>query len=97
MRSVMTVKQQEQEIERIIGGLDDVARMHLRTIIYDIVKCYEKTEDNCAVIVLGTSNGIEGAVAVNCDGMLAANLLLGANDFFGYLNTQDAPPKEMFN
>jgi hypothetical protein len=29
--------------------------------------------------------------------MMAATLMEGANDFLGYLNTKDAPPKEMFN
>lgn len=95
--NTITGKDMEKEIERIVGQLDDMAKLHLRAIIYDIVRCYEKTEDNCAVVVLGTSQGTEAAISINCDSMEAANLLLGANNFFGYLNTKDAPPKEMFN
>ena len=97
MNTITTSKHQEQEIERIIATLNPNQRVHLRAIIYDIVKCYERSEDNCAVLVFGTSKGTDAAVSINCDSMQAANMLLGANDFFGYLNTKDAPPKEMFN
>jgi hypothetical protein len=34
---------------------------------------------------------------LNCDSMAAARMMEGANDFLGYLNTKDAPPREMFN
>ncbi len=97
MNTIMTGKQQEQEIERIVSALNELERVHLRGIIYDIVKCYERGQDNSAVVVVGTGESIDGAIAINCDTMQAANLLLGANDFFGYLNAKDAPPKEMFN
>ena len=97
MNDIMTGKQQEQEIERIVSALSEMERVHLRSIIYDIVKCYERGQDNSAVIVVGTGDSIEGAISINCDTMQAANLLLGANDFFGYLNAKGAPPKEMFN
>lgn len=97
MSTITTSQQQEKEIERIVESLSHMQRTHLRAVIYDIVKCYERNEDNCAVLVFGTSKGTDAAVAINCDSMQAANMLLGANDFFGYLNTKDAPPKEMFN
>lgn len=97
MRTIRANETKDQEVERIIESLDAVSKEHLRSIIYDIVKCYAKDEDNCAVLILGTGGSTEAAIALNCDSMQAANLLLAANDFFGYLNTKDAPPKEMFN
>jgi len=38
-----------------------------------------------------------GVVTLNCDEMEASQLMLAANDFFGFLNTLGAPPKENFN
>jgi hypothetical protein len=38
-----------------------------------------------------------GLITMNADDMEAAELLLEANDFFGYLNMAGAPPKEAFN
>jgi hypothetical protein len=34
---------------------------------------------------------------MNLDEMEAAEIMIEANDFFGFLNTIDAPPKEAFN
>jgi len=36
-------------------------------------------------------------VVIAADDMEAAELMLEANDFFGYLNMAGAPPKEAFN
>ena len=36
-------------------------------------------------------------ISVNCNKMEVSNLLLAVNNVFEYLNTKDAPPKEMFN
>jgi hypothetical protein len=38
-----------------------------------------------------------GVVTINCNEMEAAGLLLEANEFLGYLNIMDAPPREAFN
>jgi len=38
-----------------------------------------------------------GLITMNADDMEAMELLLEANDFFGYLNMAGAPPKEAFN
>lgn len=97
MNTAMTGKQLEEEIERIVAGMSDIERMHLRSVIYAITKCYDKDTSDCAVIVLGSDASIDSYVSLNCDSMVAALLLKGADDFLGYLNTKDAPPKEMFN
>ena len=97
MNTAMTGKEMEEEIERIVAGMPDIERMHLRSVIYAITKCYDKDTSDCAVIILGSDASIDSYVSLNCDSMVAAQLLQGANDFLGYLNTKDAPPKEMFN
>jgi hypothetical protein len=97
MNTAMTGKQQEAEMERIVAGLPDIERAHLRGIIYAIVRCYATDNSDCALIIFGSDASIDSFVSLNCDSMVAANLLHGANDFLGYINTHDAPPKEMFN
>ena len=97
MNTAMTGKQIEEEIERIVAKMSDLERMHLRSLLYAITKCYDKDTSDCAVIVLGSDASIDSFISLNCTPMMAATLMEGANDFLGYLNTKDAPPKEMFN
>lgn len=87
----------EQEIERRISAMSEGQREHLRSLIYEFVKCYDKDGKDCAVVILGSGDGIDNIITMNCDSMEAAKLLVATNDFFGYLNIKDAPPKEMFN
>jgi hypothetical protein len=97
MNTIMTGEQQEHEIERIVAKMSDAERVHLRSVLYAITRCYDKDTSDCAVIVLGSDASIDSFVSLNCTPMMAATLMEGANDFLGYLNTKDAPPKEMFN
>jgi hypothetical protein len=97
MNTIMTGDQIEEEIERIVTRMSDDERVHLRSVLYAITRCYDKDNTDCAVVVLGTAEGIDSFVSLNCTPMMAATLMEGANDFLGYLNTKDAPPKEMFN
>jgi hypothetical protein len=97
MNTVTTSKEQEAEIERIIAKLDDDERMHLRSVFYALTRCYDKDGADAAVVIFGTAESVESFAMLNCDSMAAARLMEGANDFLGYLNTKDAPPKEMFN
>ena len=87
----------EKEIEARVSVMSESQREHLRSLIYEFVKCYDKDGKDCAVVILGSGDGIDNVITMNCDSMEAANLLVATNDFFGYLNTKDAPPKEMFN
>jgi len=95
--NTITVRDQEKEIERIVGGLDENEREHLRSVLYDLVQCYETGSNNCAVLILGNKEHVSNVLTLGCNTMVAAVLLGAANDFIGYLNTADAPPKEMFN
>jgi hypothetical protein len=93
----ITIQEMEKEIEARVGAMTDNQRVHLRSLIYEFVRCYDKDGKDCAVVILGTGETIDNIVTMNCDSMEATNLMLAANDFFGYLNTRDAPPREMFN
>jgi hypothetical protein len=49
------------------------------------------------VIVGRAEDQLAGVVTLNCNEMEASQLMLAANDFFGFLNVLGAPPKENFN
>jgi hypothetical protein len=50
------------------------------------------------VFIIGRAeDNVAGVVTLNCDEMEASQLMLAANDFFGFLNVLGAPPKESFN
>jgi len=87
-----------KEVERRVEQMNLEQREHLKALIYELVRCYEEGGKHCAVLIFGTADeGIENFLTMNCTTMEAGNMLLAANDFIGYLNTKDAPPKEKFN
>ena len=93
----MTIQEMEKEIEARVSAMTDNQRDHLRSLMYEFIRCYDKDNDDCAVVILGSGDSIDNIITMNCDSMEAAKLLVATNDFFGYLNIKDAPPKEMFN
>lgn len=93
----MSLEEQEQEIQQRVGDMTPEHREHLRTLIYEFVRCYDPSSSERAVVIMGDDERVHNVVTINCDSMEAANLMLKANDFFGYLHTRGAPPKEMFN
>ena len=97
MDEVEILKEMEKEIERRVNAMSPSQQEHLRSLIYEFVRCYDKDSNDCAVVILGTGDSLDNVITMNCDSMEAAKLLAATNDFFGYLNTKDAPPKEMFN
>lgn len=97
MDEIEDIKAMEREIERRVEAMTPNQRAHLRSLIYEFVRCYDKDGKDCAVVILGTGESIDNIITMNCDSIEATQLMLAANDFFGYLNTKDAPPREMFN
>lgn len=86
----------EQIIEERLALMDDTEKAHFKLVIMELIKCYGPDPDQ-ALILFNGSKKLGGIVSLNCDEMEAAALLLEANDFFGFLNTIGAPPKEAFN
>jgi len=86
----------EQIIEARLALMDDTEKAHFKLVIMELIKCYGPDPDQ-ALILFNGSKKLGGIVSLNCDEMEAAALLLEANDFFGFLNTIGAPPKEAFN
>lgn len=87
----------EAELHRRVTAMSDEEQAHFKLLIHKLVLCYGKGNAQGVVIVGRAEDQLAGVVTLNCDEMEASQLMLAANDFFGFLNTLGAPPKENFN
>lgn len=86
----------EQNLEARLALMDDDEKQHFKMVVLELIQCYGPDAKQ-AVILLNGSEKLGGIVTLNCNEMEAAELMLEANDFFGFLNVIGAPPKEAFN
>lgn len=87
----------EEELERRVEAMSDEEQHHFRLLIHKLVMCYGDGKAQAVVIIGRAEDQMAGVVTLNCNEMEASQLMLAANDFFGFLNLVDAPPKENFN
>ena len=87
----------DAELHRRVEAMSDEEQEHFKLLIHKLVMCYGEGKAQGVVIVGRAEDNIAGVVTLNCDEMEASQLMLAANDFFGFLNLVDAPPKEHFN
>ena len=99
MKEVLVARDMgQQEMAALIDALTPHERTHFRQTICMLAMCYGKESTMQAVIVVGrASEDIASLTSVNCDDMEASILLNAANEFYGFVNMADAPPKEQFN
>jgi len=86
----------QQELEGRLAVMSDEEREHFKITVLQLVRCYGPEPDQ-AVLLLKSKGEMAGVITMNVDDMEAAELMLEANDFFGFLNMAGAPPKEAFN
>jgi hypothetical protein len=86
----------EQNLEARLALMSDEEKQHFKMVVLELIQCYG-TDGKQAVILFNGSDKLGGIVTLNCNEMEAAELMLEANDFFGFLNVIGAPPKEAFN
>ena len=87
----------EAELHRRVQAMSDDEQAHFKLLIHKLVMCYGEGKAQGIVIVGRAEDQLAGVVTLNCNEMEASQLMLAANDFFGFLNLLDAPPKENFN
>ena len=87
----------QEELERRVGSMSDEEQSHFKLLIHKLVMCYGDGTAQGVVIIGRAEDAIAGVVTLNCNEMEASQLMLAANDFFGFLNVLGAPPKENFN
>lgn len=72
-------------------------REHFRNLIELLSRCYGKNPAQGVVIISLPGSPVNEVVSLNCDDMEAHNLIKSVEDYFVFINTMDAPPKEKFN
>lgn len=87
----------DEELHRRVTAMSDDEQEHFRLLIHKLVMCYGVGKAQAVVIIGRAEDQMAGVVTLNCNEMEASQLMLAANDFFGFLNVLDAPPKEEFN
>ena len=87
----------QEELEQRVMRMSDEEQAHFKLLIHKLVMCYGEGKAQGVVIIGRAEDSMAGVVTLNCDEMEASQLMLAANDFFGFLNLLDAPPKEQFN
>jgi len=87
----------DAELERRVEAMSDQEQAHFKLLIHKLVMCYGEGKAQAVVVIGRAEDSMAGVVTLNCDEMEASQLMLAANDFFGFLNLLDAPPKEQFN
>jgi len=87
----------DAELHRRVSAMSDDEQAHFKLLIHKLVMCYGEGKAQGVVIIGRAEDSMAGVVTLNCDEMEASQLMLAANDFFGFLNLLDAPPKEQFN
>ena len=87
----------EEELEQRVEAMSDEEQHHFRLLIHKVVMCYGEGKAQGVFIIGRAEDKVAGVVTLNCNEMEASQLMLAANDFFGFLNVLGAPPKENFN
>ncbi len=87
----------DEELERRVNAMSDEEQEHFKLLVHKLVMCYGEGKAQGIVIIGRAEDQMAGVVTLNCNEMEASQLMLAANDFFGFLNLVDAPPKENFN
>lgn len=88
---------QEQAIDMLLKAMSDEEKQHFKTTVLRILTCYGPEANQAVIILKNLSEERLELATMNLDEMEAASMMIEANDFFGFLNTIDAPPKEAFN
>jgi hypothetical protein len=88
---------QEQAIDALLKVMSDEEKAHFKTTVLQLLACYGPHAKQAVLIVKDEAEEQLLLATMNLDEMEAASLMLEANDYFGFLNTINAPPKEVFN
>ena len=86
-----------EDMAKRVDAMTDAEQQHFKQIIMRVVLCFGEGAMQGVFITSKPSSETLGLFTINCEEMEAATLLMGANDYIGFLNMQDAPPKEKFN
>ena len=79
-----------------IDSMDEEDREQFKEIINALSFCYVK-DGVKALVIIDNPSGLVETMTVNCDDMEAYQIANATTQYFEFINTVDAPPKEKFN
>lgn len=88
---------QEQAIDMLLEAMSDEEKAHFKTTVLKLLTCYGPNANQAVLIIRDVAEDRLDLATMNLDEMEAAEIMIEANDFFGFLNIIGAPPKEAFN
>jgi hypothetical protein len=88
---------QEQAIDALLKAMSEEEKAHFKTTVLKLLTCYGPNANQAVLLIKDIEEERLELATMNLDEMEAASMMIEANDFFGFLNTIDAPPKEAFN
>ena len=79
-----------------IDSMDTEDRDHFKNVIDSLSYVYVKDGMKALIIIEDANNMVE-TMTINCGDMEAYEIAQSTTQFFEFVNTKDAPPKEHFN
>lgn len=86
-----------EEFFRRIKTMSEKDRNHFQTVVEKLVLCYGDKAAQAIIVFTHTDAEHAEAMTLNCDDMDALALIDTIQNYFQFINTLDAPPKEKFN
>lgn len=80
-----------------IDALNEKEKEHFRDLIETLSRCYGKNPAQAVVIISLPESPVNEVISLNATDIEAHNLIKSVVDYFVFINTMDAPPKEKFN
>ena len=85
------------ELTARVEAMTDEEQEHFKQLVMRIAMCFGDDAMQGVFIASKEESSTLGLFTINCSEIEAAKLMEGANDYIGFLNMRDAPPKENFN
>jgi hypothetical protein len=85
------------ELAKRVEAMTDEEQEHFKQLIMRVAMCFGDAAMQGVFIASKEDSSTLGLFTINCTEIEAAKLMEGANDYIGFLNMRDAPPKEKFN
>ena len=79
-----------------IDAMSEEDREHFKDVINSLSFCYGDTGIK-ALVLIDHPNGRVDTISVGCDDMEAYQIASATKQYFEFINTVDAPPRERFN
>ena len=88
----------EKELERRVAQMTEDEQEHFKKAVLRLAMCYG--EDACKAVLIVSGHlfsDLSEVLQFNTNDMDTFEILRSASNYFDFLNTKDAPPKERFN